>query len=104
MNHNKVTTFYKLLEYFMFKLNIFDKTTGYAASTSDLMKLATEAYPRIIEYVSIHNECVDLIGRLSPTLNTTLHMILLKEFGKPLHLLRTAQLYRVKDMVLQRLK
>lgn len=103
VNHLKASLFRKLLDYYAHKLDIREKTSGYTVSGDDLFKLAADAYPRLAEYIKVYNECVDLIARLSPTLNTTVHLLIQKEFGKPLELLRIAQLYRVKDMVLQRL-
>jgi hypothetical protein len=102
VNHNKVNHFQQLISFLVINYDIKNKQ-GYVVSPAELRTKAIEVYPRINEYVTIYNQCVDLIGRLRPTINTTFHILLNKEFGLPLHLLRTSQLYKVKDMLLQRL-
>lgn len=102
MNHSKIFLIKKLFEHFIFIYTIRTKDNK-AVTADDLWRVAADMHPRLEEYVAIYNECVELISRLSPTMNTTFHILMEREFKKPLHLIPTNDLYKVKDMLINRL-
>jgi hypothetical protein len=102
MNHQHITTFSQLCIGITTKLKVTDEN-GYKMSGHQLMMFAIEMFPRIQEYVSIYNNVVDLIMRLSPTANTAYHIHLEKDVKRMLQHLTTSQLYIERDYLLQRL-
>lgn len=101
-NYFKTNHFQQLISFLLIHFDIRNKE-GYVVGPAELHKACVDIFPRIDEYVKVYNECIDMIGRLGPTINTTFHMLLDKEFNKPLHLLTVTQLYKVKSMLLNRL-